>query len=252
MQAEGTSSTHREKSCREGGAARCAGPTRADDDQVRCGRDPSVGAKPARTRSVAARRGGGHPAQDAHFIAHARRRHRESAVTERGPDDSVKVGQAFAGAPQRVGWFRFHFDDHRWEWSDEVQRMHGYKPGTVTPTTELVLAHKHPDDRREVAKTIDAMLHSRCAFSTRHRIVDTRDVVKQVVVVGDRLLGDDGAVIGTHGYYVDLTPTTDRASEEVITARVTEITESRAVIEQAKGMLMLVYGLDENSAFDLL
>jgi hypothetical protein len=173
-------------------------------------------------------------------------------VTATERDETVEVGQVLAGAPQRVGWFRFYFDDHRWEWSDEVQRMHGYEPGTVTPTTELVLAHKHPDDRREVARTINAMLHSRCAFSTRHRIVDTNDVVKQVVVVGDQLRGEGGAVIGTHGYYVDLTPTADRASEEFITARVAEITEHRAVIEQAKGMLMLVYGLDENSAFDLL
>jgi hypothetical protein len=173
-------------------------------------------------------------------------------MTAPEPGDSAEVGEALAGAPQRVGWFRFYFGDHRWEWSDEVQRMHGYEPGTVTPTTELVLAHKHPDDRRAVAKTIDAMLHSRCAFSTRHRIVDANDAVKQVVVVGDRLLGEGGAVIGTHGYYVDLTPTADRASEEVITARVSEITEHRAIIEQAKGMLMLVYGVDQDSAFDLL
>ena len=165
---------------------------------------------------------------------------------------AADVGKAFAGSPQRVGWFRFYFDDERWEWSEEVQRMHGYEPGTVTPTTELVLAHKHPDDRREVAKTIDAMLHSRSAFSTRHRIVDTHDVVHQVVVVGDHLTDDHDVVIGTHGYYVDLTPTSDRMREEMITARVAEITEHRAVIEQAKGMLMLVYGLDEDAAFDLL
>lgn len=162
------------------------------------------------------------------------------------------VGQAFAGSPQRVGWFRFYFDDERWEWSEEVQRMHGYEPGTVAPTTELVLAHKHPDDRHEVAKTIDSMLHSRCAFSTRHRIIDTRGVVHQVVVVGDQLTDGHDVVIGTHGYYVDMTPTSDNAREEIITARVAEITEHRAVIEQAKGMLMLVYGLDEDAAFDLL
>lgn len=164
----------------------------------------------------------------------------------------VEVGQAFAGAPQRVGWFRFYFDDERWEWSEQVQRMHGYEPGEVTPTTELVLRHKHPDDRRAVAKTIDSMRHSRCAFSTRHRIVDTKGVTHQVVVVGDQLTDDQDTVVGTHGYYVDITPSADKAREDLITERVAEITEHRAVIEQAKGMLMLVYGLDEDAAFDLL
>lgn len=174
-------------------------------------------------------------------------------MTGGGVDDhAAEVEQALAGAPQRVGWFRFYFDDQRWEWSEQVQRMHGYQPGTVTPTTELVLEHKHPEDRSEVKQTIDDMLLTRRPFSTRHRIIDTGGVVHQVVVVGDRLTDDDGATIGTHGYYVDITPITDRSREDLITARVAEITEHRAVIEQAKGMLMLVYGLDEDAAFDLL
>lgn len=165
---------------------------------------------------------------------------------------ALELGQALAGAPQRVGWFRFYFDDQRWEWSEQVQRMHGYEPGTVTPTTELVLAHKHPDDRRQVAETIDEMLHSHTAFSTRHRILDTSGAVHHVVVVGDQLTDHRDAVIGTHGYYVDITPTSDKAHDDLITAKVNEITEHRAVIEQAKGMLMLVYGLDTQAAFDLL
>ena len=165
---------------------------------------------------------------------------------------AAEVDQAFAGAPQRVGWFRFYFEDQRWEWSEQVQRMHGYEPGTVTPTTELVLAHKHPEDRREVAKTIDDMLLGRRAFSTRHRILDTHGVVHQVVVVGDLLTDRQNVVIGTHGYYVDITRSSDRAREDLISERVAEITEHRAVIEQAKGMLMLVYGLDDEAAFDLL
>jgi hypothetical protein len=160
--------------------------------------------------------------------------------------------QALAGAPQRVGWFRFYFADQRWEWSEQVQRMHGYEPGTVTPTTELVLAHKHPDDRGQVAATIDEMLHTHRAFSTRHRILDTRGTVHHVVVVGDQLTDHHDMIIGTHGYYVDITPTPDKAADDVITAKVAEITEHRAVIDQAKGMLMLVYGLDADAAFDLL
>ncbi|OBK95499.1 antitermination regulator [Mycobacterium asiaticum] len=166
---------------------------------------------------------------------------------------SAAVEQALAGgAPQGVGWFRFHFADQRWEWSEQVQRMHGYKPGSVTPTTELVLAHKHPDDRGQVAATIDEILHTHRAFSTRHRIIDTKGKVHHVVVVGDRLCDDRGAVIGTQGFYVDVSPISEAVHQEQVTEKLAEIAANRAGIERAKGMLMLVYGIDADAAFNVL
>jgi len=166
---------------------------------------------------------------------------------------SADVEEALAdGAPQRAGWFRFYFADQRWEWSEQVQRMHGYEPGTVTPTTDLVLAHKHPDDRGQVAATINQILNTHKAFSTRHRIIDTGGNVRYVVVVGDQLHDDQDAVIGTHGFYVDVSPLPDREREDLVTAKLAEITEQRASIEQAKGMLMLIYGISNSAAFNLL
>jgi hypothetical protein len=50
--------------------------------------------------------------------------------------------------------------------------MHGYEPGTVVPTTELLLDHKHPDDRQQVAAVLDLVLQGE-PFSSRHRIIDT-------------------------------------------------------------------------------
>lgn len=167
--------------------------------------------------------------------------------------ESADVEQALAGGvPQRAGWFRFYFADQRWEWSEQVQRMHGYEPGTVTPTTDLVLGHKHPADRGQVAATIDQILNTHEAFSTRHRIIDTSGEVHHVVVVGDQLHNDCGDIIGSHGFYVDVTAPSDQQNEDVVTARLAEIAEQRACIEQAKGMLMLVYGLGDAAAFDLL
>jgi ANTAR domain/PAS fold len=155
------------------------------------------------------------------------------------------------GRPPRVGWFRFYFDDDRWEWSPEVQTMHGYLPGSVKPTTQLVLSHKHPDDYGPIADTLDEIRRTRRAFSSRHRIRDVQGREHHIVVVGDQLFGDDGSVIGTHGFYVDVTPSEQERQREM-TAAITEIAENRAAIEQAKGMLMMAYGVDAHTAFELL
>jgi AmiR/NasT family two-component response regulator len=39
---------------------------------------------------------------------------------------------------------------------------------------------------------------------------------------------------------------------EIVSAAVAEIAENRAVIDQAKGMLILLYGVDDDTAFDTL
>jgi hypothetical protein len=68
----------------------------------------------------------------------------------------------------RVGGFRYLVRDERWEWSDEVAQMHGYAPGTITPTTELVLAHRHPDDKATVGDLVVQVYRQRnpCHLST--------------------------------------------------------------------------------------
>ena len=192
-----------------------------------------------RTRGIAMQQ---HPGNEDRF----------AVVQSRDGDGKEGVeGALAAGNPQRVGWFRFFFDDDRWEWSPQVERMHGYLPGSVTPTTEMVLAHKHPDDYRQIADTLDLVRQSRQAFSSRHRIIDVQGRVHHVVVVGDLLREVDGTVMATHGYYVDVTPS-ERERQDQVTAAVTVIAEARADIERTKGMLMLIYGMDEVAAFELL
>jgi PAS domain S-box-containing protein len=151
------------------------------------------------------------------------------------------------GEPQHVGRFRFLLDGQRWEWSDAVARMHGYEPGTVVPTTELLMQHKHPDDRRQVAAVLDRVLAGD-PFSSRHRIIDAAGHTHWVVVIGDRTFDDAGTVIGTSGFYVDVT----ESLQSDVTTAVFEVAESRAQIEQAKGVLMAAYGISAERAFDIL
>jgi PAS domain S-box-containing protein len=161
------------------------------------------------------------------------------------------AGEEATVVPDRVGAFRFYFDDQRWEWSEQVQRMHGYQPGTVTPTTELVLSHKHPDDRDQIAQTIDTIRRTGQPLRSRHRIIDTSSKVRWVVVVGDQLHDRRGRIVGTQGFYIDTTPD-EREQQNLMTAQLAAISENRAVIEQAKGVLMAAYGITANRAFEIL
>ncbi|OBG71022.1 transcription antitermination regulator [Mycobacterium sp. E2462] len=151
-----------------------------------------------------------------------------------------------------VGSIRFWFVGQRWEWSDEVARMHGYEPGEVQPTTKLLLSHKHPDDRAHVQEILDYALQSAGSFSSRHRFVDTTGRVHDAIVVADRMLDDSGVVVGSAGYYIDLTTTFDETRQEVLDSALPDLFDNRAAIEQAKGVLMYVYRVSAEQAFRVL
>jgi ANTAR domain/PAS fold len=153
---------------------------------------------------------------------------------------------------ERVGSFRFLIADERWEWSDEVAQMHGYEPGTVNPTTELVLSHNHSDDKPNVSALIENVICHGNPFSSRHRIVDTYGRVHVVVVVGDRLVDDAGQVIGTAGFYVDITDAYESDVQRRLGKAVSQLAAHRAVIEQARGILMFVYNLQAEQALEVL
>lgn len=163
----------------------------------------------------------------------------------------MTVEQPAPGWPL-AGSFKYHAREDRWEWSDEVAVMHGYEPGTVTPTTELVLSHKHPDDKPTVAQLIEQVRRLGIPFSSRHRIIDTAGKIHVVVVVGDRWKDDAGEVVGTTGFYIDVTEEFDADVRRSLDEVVAIIAVRRATINQAIGMLMLAHGLSADEAFEVL
>jgi PAS domain S-box-containing protein len=128
-----------------------------------------------------------------------------------------------AGEPQRVGRFKFFLDGQRCEWSDAVAGIHGYEPGTLVPTTELLLQHKHPDDRARVAVVLDRVVSGE-PFSSRHRIIDTAGRTHWVIVVGDVMCDQAGGLIGTTGFYIDVT----ESLQSEITSVLSDVAAARA------------------------
>lgn len=170
-----------------------------------------------------------------------------------GTEQDSELDRALTGGQaQTVGRFRFFIEEERWEWSSEVQQMHGYEPGDMpNPTTAQVLSHKHPEDVDHVIVALDDTRRTKAAFSTRHRMIDTAGRTHQITVVGNPIRDDQGTVIGTEGFYIDVSPA-ESAYQDRISADVDTIVDRRAVIEQAKGMLAVVYGLEDTASFELL
>ena len=102
-----------------------------------------------------------------------------------------------------------------------------------------------------MAATLDDIRRTHQPFSTRHRIIDVQGRIHDVIVVAELLRDDGGEVIGTNGFYVDVTfPPEER--ESFISEAVADIAANRAVIAQVKGILMIVYRIEADAAFDLL
>lgn len=101
--------------------------------------------------------------------------------------------------------------------------------------------------RPDAAAVLDRVMKGK-PFSSRHRIIDAAGRTRCVVVAGDRMLDDRGALVGTSGFYVDVTDFLHSDITNVLSA----VAEARARIEQAKGVLMIAYGISAERAFDIL
>ena len=151
---------------------------------------------------------------------------------------------------RQIGRFVFHVLEKRWEWDDDVYRIHGYEPGSVEPTNELFLLHKHEDDRQRVEDCFAEAAETGEPFTIYYRIlVDGTE--RRVIVTGEGV--SEGALVTRlTGYYVDLTPEFAAESSAAADAAVAASAAARDTIEQAKGVLMLAYGLDADAAFAML
>jgi len=152
---------------------------------------------------------------------------------------------------RQTGRFAYHVRDDSWEWDDDVFAIHGYRPGEVEPTTELFLLHKHDGDRDRVEQTFKQAVAVGEPFNLYYRI-RAKGSERRVVVVGEGIRDTTGMVEQLVGYYLDLTPEFAAETAAAADAAVAASAAARDTIEQAKGILMLGYGLDADAAFAML
>lgn len=158
-----------------------------------------------------------------------------------------------AGIEHIAGAFRYVVATREWWWSDEVYRMHGFEPGEVVPTTAMILAHKHPDDRDRYAGSLSDAVQRGGTFASVHRIVDANGDERVLAAVGDAKPSADGShVVEVSGHFADVTATVRRLAAIEATRQIGEADRHRAIIEQAKGVVAARTGITPEAAFELL
>lgn len=151
-----------------------------------------------------------------------------------------------------VGYYTYLVDEDLWSWSDGVYLMHGYQPREVPATTEVLLRHKHPDDRARAAVVLDAAARDAEPFSCYHRIIDCDGHVRNVLSVGRGITDTTGRVQRVEGYFIDLTQARREETETEVRSALAGIAQTRETIDLAKGMIMIATGTDPTAAFALL
>ncbi len=161
---------------------------------------------------------------------------------------------AFDGSqpPRPVGHFAYDVATDSWSWGDGLYAMHGYSPREVPATTEVLLSHKHPDDRARAFGVLEQASRDGAAFSCYHRIVDRNLKVRSVLSVGQGVKDSTGRVERVEGFFVDLTEVRRDETQAEVTATLQRMTTNRETIDLAKGMLMLALGCEADVAFQIL
>jgi hypothetical protein len=164
----------------------------------------------------------------------------------------LSAHQAFSDTSSStlVGRFTYIPATEEWWWSDGMYRIHGFEPGEVQPTTALVRRHVHPDDLDAAQASRDVVLERQEPFTFPHRILTATEQVRVVIAAGHVHVEDGEPVIS--GHYVDVTDFRQDAVNIEVGQAVQDFAEHRAVIEQAKGVLMQLYSVEADMAWSLL
>ena len=175
--------------------------------------------------------------------------HGWGAAADDGTTDRTSADPVQQGPLQ--GRFAYDVVTDTWWWSHETYQIHGFEPGEVVPTTRLVLAHKHPDDRERFHGVLLTACRTGEPFVSVHRIMDAVGATKHVVLAGHGIV-DAGTVRRLTGSFADVTRLVTDAAALLADEQIRSSRESRAVIEQAKGILGAMWKVSPERAFSRL
>lgn len=175
-----------------------------------------------------------------------------TAVGTRTSPDPWGVEPLVTGRPEHIGRYTVDVSAERWWWSDTFYRILGFQPDEVTASLSVLATHLRPEAMDRGVEALRHVFETGEPFTLHSRMVDQRGRTRTVLLAGHGEGTDGGAVVSVGGYLVDLTDSRRDASEVDVQEALAGALEHRAVIEQAKGVLIAAHGVDADEAFELL
>lgn len=155
--------------------------------------------------------------------------------------------ESFIDCP--TGTVEHYFDSPTFTWSDELYRIHGYARGDVVPTLDLGLSHIESQDRDAARAFWETLTTAGGPLSVYLSLLDAGGRTRKVLISGD-LIRDQENPVGVWALVVDLSRSIHVDTHKTANEAVAASALSRAVIEQAKGILMGRAGLNATEAFE--
>ena len=150
------------------------------------------------------------------------------------------------------GTFELDVATGKMNWSEGMFRLHGLGPGEVVPTLELLMSHKHPQDHGPVRALWKNLLQGGGQGALLHRIVDVHGRERRVFSALQAVAAASGQVEQARGFMVDVTQSLRIESQQAATEAIEGAYAHKAVIEQAKGIIMALQGVEPPAAFQVL
>lgn len=131
----------------------------------------------------------------------------------------------------RVGNWDLNIESGRIEWSDEVYRIFGHRPGAFEPTYERFMQAVHPADRADIEREVGRTLENNEPYDIEHRILLPDGELRYVHERGMLSGGEQGEPRRLLGTVQDIT-------ERVLAAR--EMRQAAAILEATSEAVLIV------------
>ncbi len=158
---------------------------------------------------------------------------------------------------------RFEWDvpSGRWWWSDGMYAVHGYAPGSIEPTLDLLLSYQHPQDRERTREAFSRVTEDGRPFVFEHRIITKTDALRTMILSVSAHVGPAGSPVFVAGTLLDVSDARrlHHAAEQDSIAglqaevvRLSRTAEARELVSQATGVLMERHKVTADEAASLL